>query len=290
MKIPKIKKIFLLWIICFVTLGVHVVQSKVACSSKRIREKRFVFFISGRNNKKCYKKNLDSIFKQKYKNYYIIYFDDCSTDGTGELVAAYIKDHGLESKIMLILNEERKYKMANQYYAIYNFCEDNDIVVELDADDWLAHRYVLEYLNNMYTDPNIWLTYGQFIYYPSGQIGDSAPVTKAMIDSDNFRSLRWCYTGLYSYYAWLFKLVKKEDLIYKAKKNKFYGKFTPLATDASIIFPMLEMCRNQHFKYIAEVFYVLNRDRGEVYSREMKKVRASRAYMLRNKLPRYEAL
>ena len=46
----------------------------------------FVIVIPSYNNAQWYKRNLDSVFAQTYKNFSVIYLDDCSPDGTGQLV------------------------------------------------------------------------------------------------------------------------------------------------------------------------------------------------------------
>jgi len=207
------------------------------------------------------------------------------------------KTVNVADKITLIINNERQYKMANQHYAIHNFCKNTDIVVEIDADDWFPHKQVLSYLNTIYSDPNIWLTYGKYeLDPPQGNSEDSfikaAEVPQEIVRKKGFRNYKWIYTGLYTYYAGLFKLIKKEDLIYNGTDAKFKGKFTPLATDASIIFPMLEMCSDGHFKFIEPVLYVLNRNRteSEAYSGRMKNLRREYANILRKMRSIYPTL
>jgi len=276
----------------------------------RRNEKHFVLFVTGRNLKKCYEKNLDSIFNQTYTNYDVIYVDDHSEDNTvelakkhvvknhfhlhnnfhdkhGNMVEIYIKENGV--KIIYIQNKERRYKMTNQYDSIHEYCEDTDILVEIDADDWFATDDALAYLNKIYSDPNIWLTYGKFRWHPSGKIAFPRDIPKEILVKNEIRTYDFLYGGLRTYYSWLFKLVKKEDLIYQGTDVDFKGKFVPIASDASIMFPMLEMCRKGHFKFIPEVLHICNRDRDEIYSKKMKKVRSEVRNGLKHK-DRYPAL
>lgn len=52
-------------------------------TNKKIqRFNSFVFIIASYNNSKWYLNNLNSIKKQTYKKWRIIYVDDCSTDDT----------------------------------------------------------------------------------------------------------------------------------------------------------------------------------------------------------------
>ena len=97
-----------------------------------LAEKRIVVVIASYNNKEWYKANLDSIFSQEYTNYLIRYADDCSPDGTGAFVRDYIREKGMEDKVILTCNEERCGALANQYSMIYA-CNDLDICIICDV-------------------------------------------------------------------------------------------------------------------------------------------------------------
>ena len=53
-------------------------------SDDNISNKKFVFIIPSYNNTKNIEKNLNVIREQTYKNWRIIYINDCSTDDTGK--------------------------------------------------------------------------------------------------------------------------------------------------------------------------------------------------------------
>jgi glycosyltransferase involved in cell wall biosynthesis len=53
---------------------------------------------------RLYLRNLDSIFQQEYKNYHLVYFNDASTDGTGEYVKDYMEVNGIPSEKYRIIN------------------------------------------------------------------------------------------------------------------------------------------------------------------------------------------
>lgn len=124
--------------------------------------KNIVVVVPSYNNKKWYERNLASIISQNYPNFRVIYIDDCSPDGTGELVETYIVKHKQQDKIKLIRNTERKGAMHNLYDMIHS-CDDNDVVVTADGDDWLAHAGVLARINSEYQNENVWVTYGSYM-------------------------------------------------------------------------------------------------------------------------------
>lgn len=211
-------------------------------------EREMVIVIASYNNKDWYKRNLDSVFTQNYTNYTVKYVDDCSPDGTGQLVEDYIACHHLEHKIDLIKNNQRCGSLANIYHAIHA-SPDNAIIVQLDGDDWFAHTNVLARINKEYADNNVWLTYGSYERFPSGK-GCCAPIPQKVVKANGFREYGWVSSALRTYYAWLFKQIKYDDFLYE-------GNFYQMAGDLAFMFPMLEMCGHR-FKYISDILYVYN--------------------------------
>lgn len=222
----------------------------------------FVVVIPSYNNAKYYEKNLDSVFGQTYQNYRIIYVDDASSDNTGELVAAYLRKNGLEDRVTFIQNEENSGALFSMYQAVHS-CDDREIIVTLDGDDWLADESVLSYLNEVYSDPHVWLTYGQFRQHPKGHKGFCRAFPKEIIRKNGFRDHAWVSSHLRTFYTKLFKQIKLEDLLYK-------GKFYKAACDVAQLFPMLEMA-GEHIRFIPRVLYIYNRENPISVSRVKRK-------------------
>ncbi len=218
--------------------------------------KQFVCIVASYNNKRWYKKNLDSLFYQTYPYYRIIYIDDCSTDSTGNLVEHYIHVRKQHEHVTLIKNTYRRGALANIYDAIHS-CLDHEIIVIVDGDDWLAHNKVLQYLNTIYQNQNVWLTYGQFMYFSlepthhlHNKIGLAAPYPINIIQQKLFRQYPYILTHIRTYYAWLFKQIKLSDLLYN-------GYFYTAATDPAVMYPMIEMAGDR-FAYISDILYIYN--------------------------------
>jgi len=119
-----------------------------------IDEKPIVVLVPSYNNSKYYQRNLDSIYRQNYQNYRVIYMDDASPDGTGVLVENYLKKNGLEDKTILIRNEKNTGALANLYSEIHS-CEDHEIVITLDGDDWFSTYNVFEIINEAYQGDDV---------------------------------------------------------------------------------------------------------------------------------------
>lgn len=217
--------------------------------SHQSKNKSFVVVIASYNNKKWYEKNLDSVFKQTYPQFRVIYIDDASKDKTGDYVQKYIEKNQLENRITLIRNEKNQGALANKYMGAH-LCKPNEIIVDLDGDDWFAHYEVLSFLNAVYSDPQVWLTYGEFIRYPSYYYNTCGQVPPDVIANNSFRSYPHGTTPLRTFYAGLFQKIKKEDLLYN-------GEFFSTASDLAFMFPMLEMA-GKHIKFVPTPLYVYN--------------------------------
>jgi glycosyltransferase involved in cell wall biosynthesis len=225
-----------------------------------IAEKPIVVIIPSYNNSRYCDWNLSSVFQQKYRNYRVVYIDDCSTDNTYDLVMATIKKYDTQPKltqsklvdrIHVIRNTKNQGALANIYTACHA-TEDHEIIVTLDGDDAFAHADVLTTINCAYHDSNVWLTYGQYTEYPEGWLGICHAIPETVIASNAYRSYEWVTSHLRTYYAWLFKCIKKEDLMHD---NFFYS----ATADLAIMFPMLEMAGGR-FKFIDQVLYIHNQE------------------------------
>lgn len=214
-----------------------------------VSEKPIVVVIPSFNNKDWYERNLDSVLSQNYHNFRVIYIDDASPDGTGKLVKAYIKEKKQQNRVTIIQNPKRVGSLANIYKGIW-ICAPNEIVANLDGDDWFPHENVLTKLNEVYSDPNVWVTYGQFVYYPCGKEGWAAQVSQEIIEQNTFRNRNWTTTALRTFYAGLFQKIKIDDLLHE-------GEFFPMAGDLAYMWPILEMA-GKHSRFIPDVLYVYN--------------------------------
>ena len=212
-------------------------------------EKEMVIVTASYKNSEWYEKNLDSILSQDYDNFRVIYLDDCSPDGTGDLVEAYLKEHPQGHRVTLIKNEQRVGAMANLYRAIH-MCDDKAVIVIVDGDDCLAYDGVLKYLNEVYTESDVWLTYGQFLEVPSRNHGFCCPIPWYVVEQHSFRDFDHAPSHLRTFYAGLFKRIKKEDLMYE-------GEFVQMSYDIAMMFPMMEMA-SRHFRFISRILYIYN--------------------------------
>lgn len=218
-----------------------------------LSQKPMVVIIPSYNNQQWVEKNLTSVFKQQYDNYHIIYIDDCSSDGTYAIAQKITQQYKQQPRTTIIRNTERYGAMANLYTAIHS-CNDTDVIVTLDGDDWFAHDQVLNKLNSYYAR-DIWMTYGQFQEYPTNRIGHCIPFPEEIIKNNGFRTFHTNRSvlpasHLRTFYAWLFKSIQLKDLLYE---DYFYA----MGWDIAFICPLLEMAGTRH-QCIDDVLYIYN--------------------------------
>lgn len=262
-------------ILLFVFLSMQLVQAKEPVG--KVVEKAMAIIIPSYNNASVYRKNLDALFAQNYSNYRVIYIDDASSDGTADLVEDYVKELGVGENFTLIRNGERCGALKNLYDAIYS-CDDDEIIVTYDGDDWFAHKNVLKIVNEAYSGKKtVWLTHGKLQQYPSGYTGWCRNVPPKIVKDNQFRKFR-CPSHLRTFYAWLFKKIELDDLLYE-------GEFYAMAWDLAMMYPMIEMAGERH-QFINEILYIYNATNPLNDFKQAPNYQASLAAYIR-KLPPY---
>jgi len=187
-----------------------------------------------------------SVLGQTFKNFKCYLIDDVSTDSGYDLAKKLILD---DNRFILIKNTEKKYKTHN-YVSVLNEnleIEDNEVIVELDGDDWLAHSNVLKIINDIYLDDSVWITNGSF-KYASGGMGFSSEQK----NFNNLRNIVFTASHLRTWRALLWRKIKQED--HKDSENKYWK----INADLAYMLPMLEMSSANHYKFIPEILLIYN--------------------------------
>jgi glycosyltransferase involved in cell wall biosynthesis len=246
---------------------------------------KFCIIISSYNNVSYVSQNLNSIFKQNYHNWRIKYFDDKSNDGMSEIISKIKQESKLpDTKLLIHTHTERLRSVAyNLYDSAHNFCTDDEVMVTIDGDDMLASNYVLKKLSNLYSNNKIWMTYGSFMHFPSGNDDGCCNNEVSSQDWPNIRLLPWSTSHLRTSYTWLFKKINVEDL-------KYEGEFVHAACDVAIMYPMLEMAGKDRVKFIKDILYLYRihpKNDHFIFSKEQtaveKHIKKSKSYNLLKK-------
>jgi glycosyltransferase involved in cell wall biosynthesis len=220
--------------------------------------KKFVIIIPSYNNSKWYAKNLGSVFNQIYdRNHFrIVYIDDKSSDSTGILAQQFYDKFGRKLNWTIINRDYNCGALYNIYHESIK-CQDDEIVIPVDGDDWLANPKVLQKLNEVYQDPDLEFTYGSYANSNNNSRGCSAPFPSHIIANKAWRQHNWVCSHLHSFKASLIKQIPENDLKYWGDQYKEdYGKFYPVAWDGSIYFELLDKCKK--FMYIHDILLIYN--------------------------------
>lgn len=197
------------------------------------------------NCEKYIERCLFSIMSQSFKDFKCYITDDVSTDGTVQKIKSAIKD---DNRFILIENHTKFYQPGNYDQVIrFRGIEGDEVCVEIDGDDWLPSPKVLERINEVYQDPNVWMTSGSFKYH-DGRPGFANP-------PQNFKNIRnqtFTLSHIRTWKAWLWKKILLEDL--KDENGEYWN----VAGDLAFMFPMLEMAGQEHYRFLPEILYIYN--------------------------------
>ncbi len=139
--------------------------------------------------------------------------------------------------------------------------EDDDIVVSLDGDDWLAHGKVLARVQEEH-DAGALVTYGSFIY-ADGRRGFAAPLVGPI------RKSPWVTTHLKTFRAGLFKRIPHAHL------QTPDGLWLENARDQALMFPLVEAAGDRaHF--IPDVLHVYNASNSDEFTKGAEFILAER--------------
>jgi len=201
------------------------------------------------NAEKYIQRSILSVMSQNFKDYKCYITSDKSTDNSVDLVNQIIKN---DERFELVEDTDIKlYQTGNFDRNIRNNKEidDNEVLVEVDGDDFLPDVNVLDRINNVYKDPNVWIANGSFQYANS-----SPGFSQAQTDFDNLRASRFTASHIRTWRAFLWRNIKPEDL---RDEN---GDYWQWSGDLCFMFPMLEMSGPEHYKFMNDINYIYNED------------------------------
>ena len=199
------------------------------------------------NAEEYIERSIASIMGQSFKDFTCYITHDLSTDKSVSLVKEMIKD---DNRFILIDDNEKKlYQAGNFDKVIRNNpnISDDEILIEVDGDDWLPHANVFSKINEIYSDPNVWITNGSF-RYSNGQLGFS---TKQSITKTLRKEPMTC-SHIRTWRAFLWRAIKEEDL---KDEN---GNYWQWSGDLCFMFPMLEMATDEHYVFLDDILYTYN--------------------------------
>lgn len=247
---------------------------------------KFVIITTVYNVAKWLPININTLKMQSYDNWECILIDDHSTDGSFELCKRLSSGDDRFSVIQTAVPNGGQGDAFLHAIDSFQF-DDEDVVVEVDGDDWLSSVFVLQYLAAIYELPNVWMTYGQYQIYPTGKLGGHYTMDiRNDVDSANLhRNAPFPYSHLKTYKYHLLSKLNREHLI-----DPNTGRAWSKAWDHALCLPMVEMAGKDRIHRCDDILYVLNRadelqNEGKVSVKEQKEIEQK----IRS-LPRYDKL
>ena len=147
------------------------------------REFKIGIIVPNFNYEHTIEKCLNSILNQTYKNYEIIFVDDCSTDNSVDiahrvyqkyLMDTYLMydDCTLIEKMKVIELKQKRLNGGARNEAYLHLSDDVDYIYYVDSDDWLYNENVLQRINDkLQTTPDV--LFVGINYYKNGKEGKS---------------------------------------------------------------------------------------------------------------------
>tara|TARA_B100000085_G_scaffold283356_1_gene313839 strand:- start:7492 stop:9117 length:1626 start_codon:yes stop_codon:yes gene_type:complete len=237
-------------------------------------ETHFKIIIPVYNSEGWINKCLESVKNQNYSNFECIVCDDMSTDGTWQ----NIEKLNLDNRFIRVKNVEKKYALKNINDGIEILKPSKqDVILVLDGDDWLSTPGVLSEINNIYNEKECWMTYGSFIRFPDGVVGEEATAYPESVVKDNsFRTDLWRASHLKTFKYFLWNNIDKKDL--KDENGKFYE----VSYDQAMMLPMLEMSGHKS-SYVEKITYVYNVDNPNAVNKSKAKKQYDTMLQIRKK-------
>lgn len=228
-------------------------------------------------------KCLDSIYYQNYDRSCIqhIFIDDASTNNTHQMVLDWLKNHP-DHTVTYIRNPKNVGGCENNLkgFKMAPLCS---IILELNGDDWLPDNGVIDYLNRVYEDPDVWMTYNT-LKLSNGKFGTGRKIPKHVIKNNLFREYPSGYgKHLQSFRQELFMHFNEDSLVDPETNEYFIS-----GDDKALYYSLMEMS-GLHSRHIERITYIKNIENiihsnyGSIHERRL------RAQKIRS-MPKYKPL
>ena len=194
---------------------------------------------------------LDSVHDQRFSKDRLrhLLIDDASTDDTPARVEKWCEQHPGNS-VELLRRSGRRGGTWNTLDGIRRADADS-IVIELNGDDWLPDPGVLAFLNKVYQDPEVWMTYNTQ-RESTGVIPFQLPPPREIRRNRSYRDYQWATSHLHSFRRPLFDHVPEEIMI-----DPETGAYWESADDVALYLYMLELA-GAHALHVWRITCVYN--------------------------------
>jgi glycosyltransferase involved in cell wall biosynthesis len=224
---------------------------------------RFIIIIPVCNAEGLILSAIRSVLSQDFTDLGIIIRDDCSTDDTPRKIAETLSvdlsggETRIDGKdILFIRNKEKLYPGGNTYDSVIKWVSNSSSVIGVvDGDDELLSTAAVSEIYNVYIRKLKWLVWSQHQLKSVDTICDGGyssvlPPDEIIYSTRNY----WAVSHFRTCKAWLFKKIDRCDL-----DDPFTAiPFIKMASDAALLYPIIEMCGNNRSFFLDRVHYLYN--------------------------------
>jgi len=182
--------------------------------------------------------------------------DDASTDPeqAAYLRRAVLEDMsaGREGRWRVVFNDRNQEVARNlwEYHQALDPAPD-DVIVEVDGDDRLAPGALARIAGAYAADPDVWLTYGSYEYWPDPGYWDNPalPYPPEVVSAASYRTHRVLFNHPETWRAFLWQRLTEADL------QDDLGRWVRRTWDYTVMMPLLEMA-GTHWRHLPDVNYL----------------------------------
>ena len=224
------------------------------------RKNRLLLIIAFRNAGEFLNQCIKSIQQQDFPYYRVILVDDASTDSALSAVG------DLDERFTILVNEQRRGALHNQLHAIRKYARDDEIVIHLDGDDWLAHDGALARINDFFNRTCCWLMYGQF-ENSLGNYGSCEPLVPN--GEPLFDQLNRMHFPMHirAYRAGILSDLLRQDPDLEVLRDE-HGNFLDAVSDLALMRALIQVAGIENTRYNEEILYIYNRSNPESHYME----------------------
>ncbi len=194
---------------------------------------------------------LESVLRQTDTDWRAFVVLDPVADGTVARARRYEN-----ARLRVVVNGEPGGALANIVQGVrLHGCDDEDVVVTLDADDWLSDEHALEIVRTHYQRrPRTLVTHGSWLWWPGLRDGvNNRPYTEHEF-ATNLRRHVFKAGHLQTMKYRLFRRIPDRAL------RDRHGRYFRSAGDMALMLPALELAGFERVTFVPERIYVYNRE------------------------------
>jgi glycosyltransferase involved in cell wall biosynthesis len=194
---------------------------------------------------------LESLLRQTDSDWHAVVVLDRVGDGTVDRARRFAG-----ARVRVVVNDEPRGALGNVVEGVrHHACRDEDVVVTLDADDWLADEHALEIVRAHYARrPDTLVTHGSWLWWPGLRDGVNNRPYTAEEFATNIRRHVFRAGHLQTMKYTLFRRIPDAAL------RDRHGRYFRSAGDMALMLPALEIAGFERVTFVPERVYVYNRE------------------------------